>query len=164
GVQTCALPISGSFWGSNLGAAATGAAAGAAAGASASTMVDAGCSVAAGAAACASPALSPSARTSAIGVLTFTPSVPSATRISLTTPSSTDSTSIVALSVSISANTSPDFTVSPTLTSHLASLPSSIVGERAGIRIWGISALQKFYAGPMCRAAGNQQTVVGAGR
>src|SRR3546814_17298268 len=49
--------------------------------------------------------------------------------------SSTASTSIVALSVSISAMTSPELTSSPSLTSHLASLPSVIVGERAGIRI-----------------------------
>src|SRR3546814_8217203 len=45
------------------------------------------------------------------------------------------SSSIVALSVSISAMTSPELTSSPSLTSHLASLPSVIVGERAGIRI-----------------------------
>ncbi len=35
-----------------------------------------------------------------------------------------------------------DLTVSPTLTSHLASFPSSMVGDRAGMRIWGMSALQ----------------------
>jgi hypothetical protein len=40
---------------------------------------------------------------------------------------------MVALSVSISARMSPDDTVSPSLTSHLASVPSSIVGDRAGI-------------------------------
>jgi len=39
------------------------------------------------------------------------------------------------LSVSISARIWPDFTTSPSLTSHLASVPSSIVGESAGIRI-----------------------------
>ena len=44
----------------------------------------------------------------AIGALTFTPSVPSGTRSASTTPSSTASTSMVALSVSISAITSPD--------------------------------------------------------
>src|SRR5690606_18170259 len=91
--------------------------------------------------------------TSAMGVFTFTPSVPSATSNSLTTPSSTDSTSIVALSVSISASTSPDLTVSPTLTSHLASLPSSMVGDRAGMRIWGMSALQNGCAGHVGHAA-----------
>ena len=63
-------------------------------------------------------------------------------------PSSTASNSIVALSVSISAMMSPDETVSPTFTSHLASVPSSIVGESAGILIgvgmavfrWGVIA------------------------
>jgi hypothetical protein len=66
----------------------------------------------------------------------FTFSVPAAMRICPIVPSSTASTSIVALSVSISAMTLPDLTTSPALTSHLASLPSSIVGDRAGIRIW----------------------------
>jgi hypothetical protein len=65
--------------------------------------------------------------------LTFTPSVPAGTTIFATVPSSMASTSIVALSVSISARTSPDFTASPSLTSHFERLPSSIVGERAGI-------------------------------
>ena len=51
-------------------------------------------------------------------------------------PSSTASTSIVALSVSISAITSPDLIVSPSAFSHLARVPSSIVGDRAGIRIF----------------------------
>src|SRR3546814_10068790 len=41
---------------------------------------------------------------------------------------------MVALSVSISASTSPAWTASPSLMSHLASLPSVIVGDRAGIR------------------------------
>ena len=71
----------------------------------------------------------------AMGELTFTPSVPSGTRILPMRPSSTASNSIVALSVSISARMSPDLTVSPSLTSQLASLPSSMVGDRAGIRI-----------------------------
>ena len=70
-----------------------------------------------------------------MAVLTLTAEVPSAIRILPMRPSSTASNSIVALSVSISAMTSPDFTSSPSLTSHLASVPSSIVGERAGIRI-----------------------------
>ncbi len=69
----------------------------------------------------------------AIGAPTFTPSVPSGTRILAILPSSTASNSIVALSVSISARMSPDLTSSPSFTSHLASVPSSIVGERAGI-------------------------------
>ena len=62
-------------------------------------------------------ALSPSASSTAIGVLTFTPCVPSATKISSTVPSSTASTSIVALSVSISAITSPAFKASGRLLS-----------------------------------------------
>src|SRR5437660_6261130 len=50
-------------------------------------------------------------------------------------PSSTASTSMVALSVSISAITSPGFTFSPSFFSHLARLPFSIVGDSAGIRM-----------------------------
>ena len=50
-------------------------------------------------------------------------------------PSSTASTSMVALSVSISAMTSPAVTLSPSFLSHLASLPSVMVGDSAGIRI-----------------------------
>ena len=76
---------------------------------------------------------SPSPASSMMTVPTFTLSVPSATRMRLTVPSSTASNSMVALSVSISAMMSPDFTWSPSLTSHLASVPSSMVGERAGI-------------------------------
>ena len=64
---------------------------------------------------------------------TGTPSVPSAVSSSRTVPSSMLSTSIVALSVSISASTSPDLTVSPTLTSHFDSVPVSIVGDSAGM-------------------------------
>src|SRR5688572_16731191 len=70
----------------------------------------------------------------AIGVLTFTFSVPAGTRIFASRPSSTASTSIVALSVSISAMTSPALISWPSLTSHLASVPSSMVGDSAGIR------------------------------
>src|SRR5207248_11240758 len=51
------------------------------------------------------------------------------------TPSSMDSYSIVALSVSISAITSPALTGSPSFLSHLARLPFSMVGESAGMRI-----------------------------
>ena len=72
----------------------------------------------------------------AIGVFTATFSVPSGTRIFDSVPSSTASTSIVALSVSISAITSPDLTKSPSFLSHLARVPCSIVGERAGIRMF----------------------------
>jgi hypothetical protein len=76
---------------------------------------------------------SPSPASTAISALTFTPSVPAGTTIFATFPSSTASTSIVALSVSISAMTSPALTSSPSLTSHLARFPSSMVGERAGM-------------------------------
>ena len=78
---------------------------------------------------------SPSPSRIAISSLTGTSAVPSATRILATLPSSTASTSMVALSVSISAMTSPDLTSSPSFTSHLARLPFSMVGERAGIRM-----------------------------
>ncbi len=80
-------------------------------------------------------ALSPSSSRMAIGALTATPSVPSGTRILPRVPSSTASISIVALSVSISARTSPALTASPSAFSHFASLPSVIVGDNAGIRI-----------------------------
>jgi hypothetical protein len=42
---------------------------------------------------------------------------------------------MVALSVSISAITSPGATLSPSFFSHFDRVPSSIVGERAGIRM-----------------------------
>src|ERR1700742_4455596 len=71
----------------------------------------------------------------AIGAFTFTPSVPSSTRILPRTPSSTASTSMVALSVSISAMTSPALTSSPSFFSQRASVPSVMVGLSAGIRI-----------------------------
>src|SRR6202043_3296730 len=57
---------------------------------------------------------SPFSAITAIGVLTATWSVPSGITIFASTPSSTASTSIVALSVSISASTSPARTGSPT--------------------------------------------------
>ena len=44
------------------------------------------------------------------------------------------STSMVALSVSISAITSPDLMVSPSFFNHFARLPFSIVGDSAGIK------------------------------
>ena len=76
---------------------------------------------------------SPSSNKMAIISFTLMPVDPSGTIIFPITPSSTASNSIVALSVSISAITSPLSTVSPSLTNHFASVPSSIVGERAGI-------------------------------
>ncbi len=95
----------------------------------------------------------------AIGVLTLTFSVPAGMRMADSGPSSTASTSMVALSVSISAMTSPDFTMSPTFLSHLAILPSSMVGDSAGMRILGIvflslssSCCRPMAAGRMARA------------
>src|SRR5215470_12903717 len=93
------------------------------------------CALAGLAPALSADASSPSARIIAIGVLTATSLVPSGTRILPSVPSSTASTSIVALSVSISAITSPDLTRSPSFLSHLARLPFSIVGDNAGIKI-----------------------------
>jgi len=88
-----------------------------------------------GAARSSAAASSSSASRSAIGVLTAIPSAPSATRIRPSVPSSMASISMVALSVSISAITSPAATRSPSALSHLARLPSVMVGESAGIRI-----------------------------
>src|SRR6186713_605992 len=60
---------------------------------------------------------------------------PSGTTILASVPSSTASYSIVALSVSISAITSPGLTLSPSFLSHFARLPFSIVGDNAGMRM-----------------------------
>jgi hypothetical protein len=78
----------------------------------------------------------------AIVAFTATSSVPSATRILPSVPSSTASTSMVALSVSISAITSPERTASPSFLSHLASVPDSMVGDSAGIRM-GVGIARK---------------------
>ncbi len=67
--------------------------------------------------------------------LTLTACAPSGTTTLPRVPSSTASTSMVALSVSISASTSPDLTLSPSFLCHFARLPSVMVGDRAGIRI-----------------------------
>src|SRR5581483_3221022 len=78
---------------------------------------------------------SPSAAITAITWLTGTSALPSGTTILASVPSSAASTSMVALSVSISAITSPDLILSPSFLSHLARLPFSIVGDSAGIRM-----------------------------
>ena len=75
----------------------------------------------------------PSSARTAITVPTATFSVPAATRICATTPSSMASTSMVALSVSISAITSPDCTISPIAIVHFATVPDVMVGDRAGM-------------------------------
>src|ERR1700685_2795111 len=101
----------------------------------ASAFAACGASAFLGAGAAAAEASSPSASKVAMGELTFTPSLPSGTRILPMRPSSTASNSMVALSVLISARMSPDLTVSPSFTSQRASLPSSMVGDSAGIRM-----------------------------
>lgn len=58
---------------------------------------------------------------------------PSLVKILNIMPSSWASTSIVALSVSISSRTSPATNLSPSLTRQAAMLPSVMVGERAGM-------------------------------
>ena len=78
---------------------------------------------------------SPSSASTAISWLTGTSCVPSGTTILASVPSSIASYSIVALSVSISAITSPGLTLSPSFLSHLARLPFSIVGDSAGMRM-----------------------------
>src|SRR5229473_1863119 len=78
---------------------------------------------------------SPSSRRRAIGWLTLMPCAPSGTMILPRRPSSAASYSIVALSVSISAMTSPECTSSPSFFSQRVRLPSVIVGDSAGIRI-----------------------------
>ena len=78
---------------------------------------------------------SPSFASTAMTEFTATSWVPSGTTILASVPSSTASYSIVALSVSISAITSPDFILSPSFLTHLARLPFSIVGDSAGMRM-----------------------------
>jgi len=67
--------------------------------------------------------------------LTGTSAVPSGTTILANVPSSIASYSMVALSVSISAITSPALTLSPSCLSQRARLPFSMVGESAGMRM-----------------------------
>ncbi|CAA9514554.1 MAG: hypothetical protein AVDCRST_MAG39-2202 [uncultured Sphingomonadaceae bacterium] len=80
-------------------------------------------------------ASSPSPARSAITVPTFTPSEPSGINSFATVPSSTASNSIVALSVSTSARRSPATTLSPSFTAQRDKVPSSMVGDSAGILI-----------------------------
>ena len=114
--------------------AATGACA-TATGAATGAGVAAGAAAALGAAPAAGTA-SPASTSTAITSFTFTPCVPAGTRMRPRMPSSTASTSIVALSVSISAITSPALIRSPSCFNQRARLPSVMVGESAGIRIF----------------------------
>src|SRR5262245_36096000 len=71
---------------------------------------------------------------------------PSGTRILPMVPWSIASTSMVALSVSISAITSPDLTASPSFLSHFARFPFSMVGDNAGISTCvGMAAVTEFH-------------------
>src|ERR1700684_4013306 len=71
------------------------------------------------------------------------------------TPSSTASYSMVALSVSISAMTSPVLTASPSFLSHLERLPFSMVGDSAGMSMLiGIGPPQLLTRAPLRRAGG----------
>ena len=64
---------------------------------------------------------------------------------------------MVALSVSISAITSPDLTLSPSFLSHLARLPFSIVGDSAGIRMLiGMLTSQKLFVRAVFHPLGSQ--------
>ena len=87
------------------------------------------------AAAAAALTSSPSSASTAMSDWTGTSCVPSGTTILASVPSSTASYSIVALSVSISAMTSPGLTLSPSFLNHFARLPFSMVGDSAGMRI-----------------------------
>src|SRR5262249_60544740 len=112
---------------------------------------------AAAAAACTS---SPSPASTAISWLTGTSAVPSGTTIFASTPSSTASNSMVALSVSISAITSPVLTASPSFLSHLARLPFSMVGESAGMRmLMGIARSRSTRGGDGAGLAAGLQVV-----
>ena len=127
-----ALPRSRGRVGVRGDGAGSGGAAGAAPASPASPPAAAGCP----ANSCSSAAASsPSSSSTAIGWLTLMPCAPSGTMILPMRPSSTASYSIVALSVSISAMTSPAWTSSPSFFSQRARLPSVIVGDSAGIRI-----------------------------
>ena len=80
---------------------------------------------------------SPSSAVTAILSPTLTPLVSLPCMILTMIPSSCASTSMVALSVSISRSTSPAEKDSPSLILQLAMLPSVMVGERAGmVKFW----------------------------
>ena len=62
-------------------------------------------------------------------------------------PSSNAACSMVALSVSMSAITCPEVTLSPTLTCHLTTVPCSMVSESRGmVTLMGMA----FGPGPVC--------------
>lgn len=79
-------------------------------------------------------ASSPSPASTAMMVPTAT-ALPSSTASLAMVPSSKDWSSIVALSVSMSAITSPEETASPSLTYHFTTVPCSIVSDKRGMVI-----------------------------
>ena len=100
---------------------------------SGSTIGNDGSSGTAGAVAGAT--VSPSAASTPIMRLTGTSTEPAGMAMLTSTPSTAASTSMVALSVSISARTSPARTGSPTAFSHWIRFPFSMVGDSAGMRM-----------------------------
>mmetsp|Transcript_35044 Transcript_35044/g.81872 ORF Transcript_35044/g.81872 Transcript_35044/m.81872 type:complete len:334 (+) Transcript_35044:700-1701(+) len=114
-------------------AGAAGAAFAAAAGAAAAGAAAAGAPAAEGATTLSMSALSMTRR--ATGAPTGATS-PSPVMIIARYPSSKASTSISALSDSTTIITSPDEILSPTFLVHCTTLPSFIVDDSAGIRIW----------------------------
>ena len=110
-----------------------GVAVGAAVRASTSSSSVAGDAVEAGAAAATSSDTSSSV--AAITAITSPTGAacPSLSRMARNTPSPRATSSMVALSVSISASRSPAATWSPSALSHLTTCPSSMVGERASM-------------------------------
>ena len=118
-------------------AEATGAGAGAETGAEELTVVVAGAAAGAGlvgAGALTASTFSPGSPITAIRPFTATLE-PSGAAIANKVPLSKASRSIVALSVSTSAITSPGLMVSPTFLCHLASTPSVMEGLNAGMVI-----------------------------
>ena len=117
--------------GSGAGAGAgSGAGAGAGSGAGAGAGSGAGAGAGSGAGAGASPS---SCRTARVAPIAAFP--PSSIRISERIPSSKASIAMVALSVSISAISSPISTWSPTFLSQRTTVPSVMVSESLGISI-----------------------------
>ncbi len=97
-----------------------------------------GCAAEAGVASLVCPAASSTLSSSSASTMISLPistDSPSAMRILATVPSSKDCSSIVALSVSMSASASPVSTVSPGLTFHLRTVPDSIVSDKRGMVI-----------------------------
>jgi len=120
-------------------AGAAGAAAGVGVGAAAAAGAAGAAAGAAGAAAASAVKLAnalmsaPSSASTHTGVPTAMPCAPSPTRIFASTPSSTHSHSMVALSVSTSQRMSPAAITSPSFFFHAEMLPSVIVGLSAGM-------------------------------